>query len=340
MAWSRLLTALLLAVLAGSPVHSAKGKNKNQAGEEPARPAVRYHDVVVRGNLAYLAQTRGFVIFDVSDPASPEKIGALDLPATVTGVTLHGDLALLAAGDNGLVTVDISDPVLPRLLHRYDTPASVHRIAVRGDIAYLAEDTRGLIVLDISNPIRPRRLSRVSTRNRVRDISLRGDLLATAEGTAGARLFDVGRPDLPREILTFGKSEGAMGVSLGHGNAVVAAGKRGMLVYRLDPDGAATPGGVHPGPGAVRNVAHHDGLAYASCGSAGLQIYDLEDPLAPRLVAGHVLPRSYPVGRTWKEGDILFVAADQAGLAVIDVSDITLPVTLVPRKKAIRVIFP
>ena len=70
-------------------------------------------DVVVRGDLAYIASVAGMQVADIRDPTSPLLISSAVGPLC-NFIDAAGDVALLGCGSNGLVVVDITDPTTAR----------------------------------------------------------------------------------------------------------------------------------------------------------------------------------------------------------------------------------
>jgi hypothetical protein len=330
---TRGIAALLLLIVGASPAAAVQKKNA------PREVHVRTLDVVVRDGLAYTAQTSALVVHDVAEPGAPEKVGQLTLPTTVAGIELWDDLALLAAGSHGLYVVDVSDPAKPVRVVRHDTPGSTRQVLRHDRYAYLADGAGGLRVVDLRSPDRPRQRSTFATRNQLRAMSLDGERLAVAEGTAGVRVFDVRRPDAPREWLELTAAEGALDVALRGDLLLVAEGRRGVGIYRLAGSRPERLAGIPPLDSATRVllVGSH---ALVANGAGGLQIVDVEDPERPAVLSETPLPRGYPAGRMHLDGDVLYIAADVAGLAVLDLANRLEPRVLLPRERKMKVIGP
>jgi hypothetical protein len=307
------------------------------ADEEAELPTIRCSEVRVRAGQAYLAQTSELTILDVSDPLRPRALGTLSVPATLLGLDLHGPLAFLAAGSHGLYIVDIEDPAAPELVQRFDTPGKVRRVEVRGDLAYLADDRYGLRVVDVSDPVRPLQTSRTLTRGRARALSIHGELLALAEDSTGVRLFDLERESAPRERQLLREAENARDVLLQDDLLLVADGKRGLLVYRLGDR-----------PELIAELALEGTTAHlAASGSRvlvasgrDLHLVDLADPESPREISEVRIHRSWPAGPIQWDGTLAYIAADLAGMAIVDFTDPAAPELLLPRRRPMNVTFP
>jgi hypothetical protein len=75
-------------------------------------------------------------------------------------------------------------------------------------------------------------------------------------------------------------------------------------------------------------------------GSAGVQVVDPFHPDAPRSIGVVGLSSRYPAGRLAVEDDVVYVAADLGGLAVIDLENLDEPRVLHPRSRRMRVTMP
>ncbi len=98
------------------------------------------YDIEVVGDLAYVADGRsGLRIIDVSNPAAPVEIGALDTPSSgrAWDIEVVGDLAYVVGGNPGLRIIDVSIPALPVELGALDT-SYARDVKVVGDLAYVA----------------------------------------------------------------------------------------------------------------------------------------------------------------------------------------------------------
>ncbi|MCM2474987.1 hypothetical protein HGO38_16020 [Rhizobium sp. CG5] len=126
------------------------------------------------------AWTAGMTVYDISSPASPRKIGQLD----VDGIGFHrlwyvgGRYAYASALLDGFtdyifVTIDLSDPTKPEIVGRWWLPGmnkaageepawgtgrrfALHHVLVHGDTAYACWRDGGLTLLDIKDHSAPK----------------------------------------------------------------------------------------------------------------------------------------------------------------------------------------
>jgi hypothetical protein len=102
------------------------------------------------GDYAYVADTEGLHVLEISNPANPTLAGSYETREHVNGVHVAGDYAYIAA-TGGLRVLDVSDHSKPTLASSYDTPGPAMDVHVEGDYAYVAVEETGLLVFDISD---------------------------------------------------------------------------------------------------------------------------------------------------------------------------------------------
>jgi hypothetical protein len=151
------------------------------------------------GDLAYVAARDyppGLRVIDVSNPALPVELGALDTPggAATHDVEVVGDLAYVAAGYAGLRVIDVSDPTGPVGLGAI-WAVEARDVEVVGDLAYVADGGYGvykLRVIDVSEPAFPVELGALRTPRTPYDVEVVGGLAYVADGESGLRIIDFG----------------------------------------------------------------------------------------------------------------------------------------------------
>ncbi len=332
----RTILACVCVALVSVPAFARKKK----AEAQPNLVEIACHDVAVVGKLAYLARNDGLAVFDVADPAVPEQIARLSLPAT-QGLTLDGDRVYLAGGSHGLHVADLSIPDRPSLIATHDTPGRVLDVRIRGKYAFLADHRQGLTVVDLSRPDRPQTAATVPTRGEVRAVALRGDLLATAEGTAGIRLFDVSRPQAPRELRAPRFDERVRDVEF-VGELLLVAGGRSISAYRLPNTnrGEPLPAGRYETEENAEFLSVSGNRVTASIGGTRLALLQLPGSGELRADATVRLPGGIYVGRVDIVDGLAFIASGRRGLSIVDVSVEGEPVVLLPRSKRLKISFP
>jgi uncharacterized secreted protein with C-terminal beta-propeller domain len=139
-------------------------------------------------------------VIDVSNPAFPVELGALDRPDYVSDVEVVGGLAYAANGAAGLCVIDVSNPAFPVEIGCSNTGGYVNAVeVVGGGLAYVTGSS-GLRVIDVSNPAFPVEIGALDMSGYTRDVEVAGDLAYVAERHYGLRVIDVSNPTLPVEV--------------------------------------------------------------------------------------------------------------------------------------------
>ncbi len=106
------------------------------------------------GGLAYVADgTSGLQIIDVSNPAAPVQLGALDTPDLARDVAVVGGLAYVAEGavdfsSSALQIIDVSNPAAPVELGAIDILFRANDVEVVGGLVYVGNLNQGVRIVD------------------------------------------------------------------------------------------------------------------------------------------------------------------------------------------------
>ena len=121
------------------------------------------HDATVVGNILYdFHGSQGTFIYDVTNPSSPQQLGAITDPSITyhhSGwISPNGQFLYicdeLAAHPQADISIwNISNPGNPQRVGQYaDANATVHNFIVKGNYGFTSYYTAGFRVFDISNP--------------------------------------------------------------------------------------------------------------------------------------------------------------------------------------------
>ena len=310
-------------------------------------------DVAVIGEMAYVVDGgvlgpfggpfgASLRVIDVSDPAIPVELGALELGGTVErahswrGVAVVGGLAYVASvvlgaqgptifvESAGLRVIDVSNPAAPVEVGRLDTLDDSLAVAVAGGHAYVV-DGSGLRVIDVSNPTVPFEVGGVNTSGGAIDVEVLDGLAYVAKGPSGLGIIDVSNPAAPIEVGALDTLD-ARRVAVVGGVAYIADGRKGLRVIDVSNPAAPIELGAFDTPDFARSVAVVDGLAYVADRFSGLRIIDFGPEYAGALsVNVDIKPGSDPNSiNPTQVGDLPVAILGSASFDVADVDETTL----------------
>jgi len=244
---------------------------------------------------------KGFYVFDVSDPANPERVGDWFRTGTANhNAVLHDGVAYVTSFLE-LEIVDVSGDEFLQLAtwepgnwrEAWARPpnTTLHDLYVQGDRAYCAYWDGGVFLLDVSDPRRPRFVSRVGeyTREELAELSQGAYLeppgnahyVAVNEDASllaeGGESWDLDADD---------DSGGPSGITLYD----LADESNPERVATIDPPVSANDayrGGTWT---TSHNFDLRGGRLYASWYQGGVSVHDVSDPASPERLAWWAAP--------------------------------------------------
>jgi hypothetical protein len=300
------------------------------ATQLPVPAGVHSHKVQIVGDVLLVNYEQykgatgqgGLKVFDVARPAEPREIGFLPM----TGKGVHRmtyweePYAYVTGSEEGwtdqfLMIVDLADPANPREVGRWWMPgmhmaggeqldlppgrvSKLHHALVRGDRAYCGWWDQGLVILDIADKERPTFVSHLDfgayqsgCTHTCLPLQGRDILIVTDESTADecrevakhVRVIEIADERNPKEVGRF---------PIPGGDFAVRGGRFG-------------PHNLHePRPGTPDDP----NTVYLTYFNAGVRVYDVSVPAAPREIA-YFVPEA-PPGRESIQMNDLIVGPD------------------------------
>ncbi len=292
--------------------------------------------IAVSGSVAYFGYGRRLNAIDVSTPAAPRAIGALELDDLTEHLVVVGTTAYVAAAQAGPLVVDVSRPDQLRLVGVVRTPAVVDDVVARGGYAYLASGEGGLHVVDVTDRTEPNAVGWLDTPGIASAVTIAGDhvylgdrINYLADGTrlpSSLRVVDISSPTAPREVGVAELPGNARDVAVSGDYAYVADERTGLLVIDVSDPTSPHEVGSLSFDGRPVAVAVAEGYAFVAADEQGMRVVDVGDPTAPREVASASSPG--PAVDIAVAQDYAYVLYDawRDGMLVFDVFDPTRPV--------------
>ena len=246
----------------------------------------------------HTADPKAAILIDVSEPATPTRLGVFETDYHIHNAVLDGDYAYLTGNDmtrNSLVVVDVSEPAAPREVSRWSI--------LDADPAW--------------EPVAP-------ILRYLHDVWVSDGLAVLPYWDAGTWLVDVSEPTDPTFRSRFGPHEPGELAELS--------------ASEVDAEQRALPGNAHYGATDPTNSVlalgreawsvQHDGEP--GDGPGGIELYDIREPTAPQQIATIEPPESpdSSYSGVWTSAHNFELSADRlysswydGGITIHDISD-------------------
>jgi hypothetical protein len=284
--------------------------------------------VSVKGTNAYVAGGyNGLRIFDISDPTNPAEIGYFATGHHRVGaIAIEGSYAYNCLNFY-LGVMDISDLTNPIEIasHEIVIEHGIWGHDVSGNYLYTAVPLSGLGVIDISDPANPIEIGYFNPNGMSRDVVICSTYAYMAYGSGGLRIMDISNPLNPMETGYFDiPGFYASAVDVNGSYAYVAYGQAGLQIFDIsNPANPIQTGGYYMN-GDVWAVRIAVNGSYACVGvdsvlSNRLWIIDISNPSNPALLSS--IGMDGFVQDLEVIGNYAYIAIDNLGLSIIDISD-------------------
>lgn len=290
----------------------------------------------IRDNYLYQCEGgNGLRILDIADPHNPVLIGAIAPPSpgawNVYAVDLYEHYAYLAAREVGILVMDVQNPANPVLVKTVTTFDAASDLQVSGARLYVADRAGGLQLYDLADPANPVYKSRFTAIgvpfSEFMGLDIVGNTVYIAGYWLGLIAIDYTNPMLPVQLgsiylppyaLWDVKVDGEYAYVAGEGSGLIIIdisnpAAMSVVSRAVTPDGGFPPNDLPPFSIILRG--HY---AFLGDGPNGLQVVDIRDIRAPRVVDTLSLP-----GYTWGigiRGNYVFTGSFIDGVYSVDAS--------------------
>jgi hypothetical protein len=244
--------------------------------------------VEIRGSHAYVAGGRTLTVLDLSDPASPRKVGAYTFPEQIWSFRIVGSYAYVAANFFGLGILDISSPAAPTLRASFKTPGQAKGVALVGTTAFVADHMTGIDVIDLASLDKPVGRGSFFVDGYARDVAASSRFAVAIDAPTGLYALDPSRPGPPEAIGQLQSVATPQAIEVmergGRTTACVVGGGAVQLYDVTDPAKPVHLTSFKTSSGRPARIALDGVRAYVADGREGVQILDLTNPSSPGIV--------------------------------------------------------
>ncbi len=289
-------------------------------------------DVVVKENMAYIAQGEGgLIIVDVTDPVMP--IFVSETTEGVRGysskIDMKDSVLYIGAGSFGVSVVDVAIPENPDVTAANLSMKPAKNFHIMGDYLFTAVSEQGIKIANISYPTQPDIRGGILTSGYARGISTSADssYIFIACGEMGLSIFNIsdfqdGFGDYPLVVSTKvpGYSESVV-VDDDKSIAFMACGTEGLQIVNYSDTTNIHVIGSFDGPGYAKELIYKNQLVYLVAEKGGLQIIDVADPANPILLG--IVETEYALGIDM-DNDHIYVTDKTEGLITVALYEYTI----------------
>lgn len=264
--------------------------------------------------IAVAARDAGLRLLRITPSDRLVTLATLALGATAEGVALSedGQRAFIAAGTDGVLIADLSKPDAPRLVGALRAIASADAVGLAGSLLIVASGDRVLVIDPAQAQSEP--VGIYAPLRAGRRIAAAGDYLYVADARDGLKIFWLAERDHPVQI--YGEVDRpALDLQL-DGNLLYLLGPDGLRL--LDVGSPLRPVQISsmPLPGTPQSFDIGPERIFVALGEAGVGVVNIENRAAPNLIRR--IPVGGPVSSVVRTSSLLYAAADEVGLALID----------------------
>ena len=288
---------------------------------------VKVTDVV--GDLCYVGGgAGGLTILDIGDPAAPAVLGHGATVDPIVDLVVQDGLAYVVAQDYGLVVWDVSDPTAPHGISGRPIAGECRTLTVAGQHVFIANGGF-LAVFDVSDPGNPTLATSVEVMGTILRLAVdEGWICAVGWDTSEVIwgrlvMIDVHDPLQPlvQPPLVI---DGVYSCVERIGDRVLVDA-HGLAVVDVSDPAAPRLIGDRPLDRSPRAIGVHGGVALVGSYEQWTSV-DLSQPNGPAELGS--LQLGGPIRGLFTRQQRAYVAARDAGLAVVDIADPASPTLL------------
>jgi hypothetical protein len=287
--------------------------------------ATTLYGVEVSGSYAYVAAgTARMKVIDISNPSSMSLAATSSTTGDMRGVVISGGYAYVACFTKGLHIYNISTPSSPTLSYE-DNSAGGEGVAISGVHVYVARQTTSSLIYDVTNPLAPTKPGTLVTASAV---GFGDGHLWLGRGATGASGYALTNPAAPT-LVTTQNTLGTARTCAGYGTLVYCADlDRGLAMIRRQPGYTIINYSRWLIPAESIDISVSGNYAFiADDNTSGVAIIDISNPLKPRRTSQFRIGEAFNYAKAIHAvGNYCYVAYHNAGLVILDISDINNPI--------------
>ena len=272
--------------------------------------------------LAGLSNNRGFVIYDIANPANPQQLSPNYSNLLANDIAGNDTVLFLASGNDGVRIFNIKDPTSPDSICAYALNDYILHTSLFDSLLFLCGLTDTVFVLNIINPSNPIFLGKIHTLGPAAHILTYGSVVYIPEINTGELFALNGFTKLATLDSLYPVTDGFVNDTL----AYVSREGNGLTVLNTSNPHHPFIVSTFDSLKNIEAIYVNDTIAYLSCGDDGLFIVDVALPTNIHTISSLNTPGT--LKKTFKRGNVLFLADGSDGFEAVSIENIKYPVML------------
>lgn len=271
--------------------------------------------VAVSGEYAYFASGPSLMVADISDPASPQVVGEVEIGLRIIDMAVDESHAYLLSDARRLTVVDVSVPEAPVKVGFHEISHDGRHLKVANGYAYVTMGDAGLLIIDVATPSMLVEVGLLE--GQASDVALAGDH-AYVVSDSTFWVADVSIPSSPVGIANCPNAIYTESIAVS-GNIAYAASRNEFQVFDVSDPSSPQPLGESQTVGweTIEGMVVVDSnVMLIGTGVRVVEVFDVSTPSTPvQLNRLDIASSGFGVAES---GGFAVIAAGREGLLVTD----------------------
>ncbi len=240
------------------------------------------YEVYVQNNHAFVTNNDGTIIFDISNPSHPVKIGGVLTSDGAFGVYVENDTLFIASDSDGFIMANISIPEDPVIIGEHSDGGSANSVCFEGSYAYVTEYPRGFEILDITDPKAITKVSFYDDGGEFRNVAVKDGLAYLADPATGLKVINISDPTSPERIRTVSGTHGVIDLYIYEDLLFLGCHGNGVRILDIStPQSPIVLGQYYKTEGEAYGVTGNATHLYVADLQQGVYLLNITDPKRP-----------------------------------------------------------
>ncbi|MCG3252704.1 MAG: hypothetical protein KAX09_02565 [Candidatus Heimdallarchaeota archaeon] len=288
-------------------------------------------DICRLGDIVYFVdEAEGIVLYNESDIYDPQEITVWNDDGGPRGINVTNDLIFVSERDNGLLILNGSDPNSLTLIGSYDDGGEGSGLFLKDDLIYFADFKDSLEIIDVTVPETPNEIGQFENVGYSIAVETVDDMAFVADYDAGLEIIDISDRTNPELIGSYCDNNGlAYDIAIQGDSAYLADFDDGLEIIDIsNPISPQRIGHYNKEQSIIYGLHVENNLVYTAGLNDTFEILDISNPLDIQQISSYAEPGNVSARDVFIQNDYAFLACFEAGLIILDISDINNPIKI------------